>query len=150
MGSKNAKVCRRNSTVYAKRVERIESPQRCEVREVIRQRATNCTSSAAGLSDSPWTTGSKQNQKFPERRSPAPNRNSLRDGDNLNAGSDQTHEFGDLGHSRWEHRGPAPCRCVAPIPLGCHPDWASSGGVRRAGCKSEQMPAVRLGPAVHH
>jgi hypothetical protein len=44
---------------------------------------TSCTSNAAGLTGLPWTIGSKQNQKFVERRSPAPSRNRLGNGENL-------------------------------------------------------------------
>jgi hypothetical protein len=43
------------------------------------------TSSAAELTDSPWTTGSKQNQKFAERRSRIPSRKRLRNAHNPHA-----------------------------------------------------------------
>jgi len=42
-----------------------------------------------------------------------------------NADSDQTPAHRDLGHSRWEHRSSAYCRCIAAFPLGCDRD----GGV---------------------
>jgi hypothetical protein len=69
--------------------------------------------------------------------------------DNSNADSDQTPAYCGLGHSRREHRGAAHRRRVAPIPLDRDPDRARAAGVRRAGCQWRQVPAVRLGPAVH-
>jgi len=45
---------------------------------------SSCTSSAEGLTDSPWTTGSEQNQKLAECRSRAPSRNRVGDGESLN------------------------------------------------------------------
>ncbi len=117
----------------------------CHPLSTARGRSSINTSRAVELNGFALMTGSKRRLKSAARKEQSPIRNRFRDGENLNVDCNQTLSHCDLGRLGRMHSGAPHHGIDASIRLGCGPDRARSGGVRRAGVESRQVPTVRLG-----